>query len=394
MTQSITQLIIGFVIARFVPPEDLGLWTTLNLAVTYVSFLQAGLISGLNRELPYSYGKGNTQEAKKLAGTVQSITIITSIIILLAGLLCSVFYQFENVKIKYGVLAITIYIISLFFQNYLTSTYRSNNSFITLSKIQVINSIINLLSIIIIIYFAYYGLIIKSAIVSVLYTFHLFIARPINVGFIIDKNSLIKILKTGLPIWGLSYIESLASTFDKILLLKFSDLSSVGLYSFALYGYSLFLVLSITISKYISPRMSYKYGLNNDKKILWNYFKKITFFITIAQLLLVLVALSVLPYFTSSFFPQYKESIKAMQILVCAGMFKGSIIGVNVLISIKALKYLSLYQLIYSILLLISPLIGIKLFENPIIGVSYGLLFANILNFVSGYYLTYIAIGK
>lgn len=391
MTQSMVQLLLGLAIAKFISPEDLGLWTTLNLAVTYVSFLQAGLISGLNRELPYTLGQGNNKEAREIAGTVQSITLITTIVITFIGLFYFFSHQFQNDKIKYGVLAITIHIVSLFFQNYFTSTYRSNNSFITLSKIQVINAFINLLSIVLIIYLAYYGLIIKTAIVSVLFTIHLFIKRPISVGFIINKKSLIKIMKTGLPIWGLAYIESLASTVDKILLLKFSDLSSVGLYSFAFYGYSIFLVLSMTIAKYISPKLNYIYGLNNDKKQLWSYFKKITLFITIIQFSLALIALLILPQFINTFFYQYKESIQAMQILVCAGMFKGSIIGVNVLISIKALNYLAWYQIIYSLLLIIFPFVGIKIFENPIIGVSYGLLFANILNFISGYYISYIA---
>lgn len=394
MSQSMTQLIIGLVIAKFIPPEDLGLWTTLNLAVTYTSFMQAGLISGLNRELPYTLGQGNKKEAQNLAGTVQSITLITTILIFLAGILLFVFYQFNNDKIKYGLLSITIFIISLFFQNYFTSTYRSNNSFISLSKIQVTNAILNLLSLVLIIYFAYYGLILKSAIVSVLYTIHLYIARPISIRFTINKNYLIKIMKTGLPIWGLAYIESLASTMDKILLLKFSDLSSVGIYSFAFYGYSLFLVLSVTIAKYISPKLSFIYGMNNDKKQLWGYFKKITLLTILIQLPLALIAFLVMPYFTYSFFPQYIESIRAMQILVCAGMFKGSIIGVNVLISIKAFKYLSFYQITYSLLLLISPFVGIQIFENPIIGVSFGILFANILNFISGYYFTYIATIK
>lgn len=391
MTQSMVQLLLGLAIAKFISPEDLGLWTTLNLAVTYVSFLQAGLISGLNRELPYTLGQGNNKEAREIAGTVQSITLITTIVITFIGLFYFFSHQFQNDKIKYGVLAITIHIVSLFFQNYFTSTYRSNNSFITLSKIQVINAFINLLSIVLIIYLAYYGLIIKTAIVSVLFTIHLFIKRPISVGFIINKKSLIKIMKTGLPIWGLAYIESLASTVDKILLLKFSDLSSVGLYSFAFYGYSIFLVLSMTIARYISPKLNYIYGLNNDKKQLWSYFKKITLFITIIQFSLALIALLILPQFINTFFYQYNESIQAMQILVCAGMFKGSIIGVNVLISIKALNYLAWYQIIYSLLLIIFPFVGIKIFENPIIGVSYGLLFANILNFISGYYISYIA---
>lgn len=391
MLQSITQLIVGFVIARFIPPEDLGLWTTLNLAVTYTSFLQAGLISGLNRELPYSYGEGKYQEAENMAGTVQSITVLTTILLLCIGLSFFFLYQFDDNKIKYGVIAVTLYIIFLFFQNYFTSTYRSKNSFIVLSKIQIFNALLNVLSIIVIVYFAYYGLILKTVIVSGLFTLHLYLSRPIKVGFVINRRSLIKILKTGLPIWGLAYIESLASTFDKILLLKFSDLSNVGLYTFAYYGYSFFLIFSTTVGKYISPRMSYKYGVNNDKKKLWNYFKKITLLIVVIQAILAIIGVSILPFLVSSLFPQYVGSTKAMQILVFAGMSKGSIVGVNVLISIKSMKHLSIYQISYSVLLVLCPLIGILSFDNPIIGVSFGLLFSNAFNFVVGFYVTYIA---
>lgn len=388
LIHSLVQLIVGFVIAIYVPPKDLGLWTTLNLAVTYTGFLQAGLISGLNRELPFSLGKRKYREAKIMAGTVQSITVVTSVLILLAGIICFLFLKFDNNKIKYGVLAITIYIISLFFQNYFTSTYRSNSSFISLSKIQTINAVINFISIVLIIYLAYYGMILKSVIVSCLFTLHLFIERPIKVGFIISKKLLSKILKTGLPIWLLAYSESLASTSDKIWLLKYSDLSSVGIYSFAFYGYSLFLILSSTIAKYITPRMTYNYGLNNNKKAIWKYFKKTTSFIFIFQFIIMLGSISIIPDIISKFFSQYISSIRPMQILIIAGMLKGSIIGVNALISIKAIKHLTIYQIIYSILLLGFPLIGIKLFNDPIIGVCYGILIANLINFGSGVFLT------
>ena len=45
-----------------------------------------------------------------------------------------------------------------------------------------------------------------------------------------------KLIKVGFPIFSLAYVESIASTIDKVWLIKFSDLTNLGLYSFGLYA--------------------------------------------------------------------------------------------------------------------------------------------------------------
>ena len=391
IARAFASLVVGFFIAKYVSPEDLGIWATLNLAVTYSLFIQAGLINGLNLELPYTYGKGDVELGRRMAGTVQTYTFFTAIIILTAGIIFFLNIPASNLKYKFGTIAITFFIILSFYQNYLLSTFRSNNSFNKLSVIQIIDTCVNLLSLVLVAYYSYYGLIIKAVIVIFIYVLLLHFSRPIKVKFIWDKIAFLKLIKVGLPIFGLVYLDSFSSNIDKLLLINFSSLIDVGLYSFAFYSLTLFSLFSSSIASYIYPRMTYNYGLNNDKLVLWKYVKNITLLLVIIQLPLAIIGYYAIPIAITTYFPNYLMSIKTMQILIFAGFFKGSVIGVNVLWSIKNWKYMICYQVIYSLLLFTSTYIGIISYSIKIEGIAYGVLIANMINLLSASYLTYRA---
>lgn len=391
IAKALATIIVGIAIAKYISPEDLGIWTTLNLLITYSLFVQAGLINGLNLELPLAYGQGNNEFAKKMAGTVQTFTLISSSLVLIIGISYFLFFQETNTKIKYGLLSMTLLIGLSFYQNYLLSTFRSNNSFIKLSVIQTIDAGVNIATLVLVIYFSYYGLIIKAVLVILIYVLLLHIFRPIKVRLIWDKNAFKKVMKVGLPIFGLVYLDSLSSTIDRLFLLKYSNFSDVGLYSFAFYALSVFTLFSTSIASYIYPRMTYSYGQTNDKHILWLYVKKLTLGLIAFQVPFAIVGYIIIPKAIITYFPNYTPSISSMQILLFAGLFKGSVIGVNALWSLKNWKYMIIYQAFYSLLLITLTYSGIKLFENKVEGVSYGVFFANLINMVSGLYLTYLA---
>ena len=86
VSKAFAQMVVGFIVAKFVTPRDFGLWSTLNLALTYSLFMQSGLINGLNRELPYLFGKGEEKEAMRMAGTVQTYTLFLVILTILVSI--------------------------------------------------------------------------------------------------------------------------------------------------------------------------------------------------------------------------------------------------------------------------------------------------------------------
>lgn len=391
VVKAFAQMVVGFVIAKYIAPKDFGLWATINLALTYSLFLQSGLINGLNRELPYLFGKNEEAEAIRMAGTVQTFNLIVSILVILLAVLVVAVFSFESDKMAYGVLAIVVIIVLNYYQNYLFSTFRSKDSFLQLSLIQFIHAAVNMATIVFVVYFSYYGMVIKAIIISLVYVLLLHYYRPIRVGFLWDKEALMKLIKVGLPIFSLAYIESIASTADRLWIIKYATITDVGLYSFGFYAFSSFTIFPSSIASYIYPKMTYDYGRTHDKLIMWRYVKKITLLLLLVLTPIAIVGYFICPYLIQHFFPEYINSASSMQILLIAGVFSGAVIGVNALWSMKSWKHMIIYQLFFSALLVICPYIGIITFENKLEGISYGVLLAHAINLIAGVLITYLA---
>ncbi|MGX9984898.1 lipopolysaccharide biosynthesis protein [Soonwooa purpurea] len=392
--KALATILAGFFIAKYVSPEDLGLWTAISIALSYSMFIQGGINNGLNLELPFAYGLGDVKKAEKLAGVAQTFSIVTSIIILIVGVTSFIFYPTEDIKLRLGILGITFVIILTFYQTYLSSTYRSNDSFTKLSRIQLCEAFFNLSTILLVYYFSYYGMILKTVITLLFFVILLHHYRPIKIGLIWDKEIFFHLLRVGLPIFILVLLDSFANTIDKVWLIKYTDMSQVGLYSFGLYSLNLFVLFSSSIASYVYPKMTYSYAKLKDKVLLWDYMKKITLLLLIIQTPLVIAGYFLMPFFVENYFPQYKGGVIILQILLFAGLFKGSVIGVNILWSMKSWKYMYIYQIIYTVLLIACTFIGVKFNQNKMTGVALGVLFANFVNFISALILSYQATHK
>lgn len=384
-------MLVGFVIAKFVTPGDFGLWNTINLALVYSLFLQAGLINGLNRELPYLFGKGQDKEAVLMAGTVQTFTLFAILLVVVVGLVCLFFIPLANLKMLYGAVGLLFIIVFNFYQNYLFSTFRSKDSFLQLSKIQFIHAFVNVATLVFVVYYSYYGMVIKAVVVSLVYLWFLHHYRPVRVGLLWNKTAFYKLLKVGLPIFSLAYIEAVAATADKLWIIKYSNVTDVGLYAFGFYALSSFIIFPSSIASYIYPKMTYNYGKTHDKLILWRYVKKITIILLVVLTPIATLGYFICPLLINKFFPNYILSAPIMQILLFAGVFSGAVIGVNALWSLKAWKYMIIYQVFFSILLVTLPYAGIRLFENKLEGISFGILLTHIINLFSGVGITYLA---
>lgn len=389
--KSLASILVSLVIAKYISPNELGLWSSISLVLIYSNFLQGGIINGLNLELPYAYGKGEIKKGNKLASVARTYIIFIAIISLFVGLLFFLIYPTSNDKVKWSILSISLIIPITFYQNYLLSTFRSNNSFLKLSYIQIIESILNIVTLAFIVYYAYYGMLVKSVLVILMYTLLLHLSRPIRVKHYWDKRVFMDLIKVGFPIFSLAYVESIASTIDKVWLIKFSDLTNLGLYSFGLYAITMVTLISSSIASYIYPRMTYNYGQNNNKIILWRMVKKITLILFIILMPIVIIGTFLIPYFIESFFPAYILSTKTMQVLLIAGLFKGCAIGVNVLWSMKKWKYMFFYQATYTLLLISITYLCFRILDFTIEGLALGVLIANIVNFLNAMVLSYKA---
>lgn len=389
--RALATLLSGFIIAKFISPSDFGLWTALSILISYALIFQGGLINGLNLELPLALGEGDVRKGHLYAAVTQSGTAMVTVMVLAVGVLTFFTYPFSSDKERFGFAGIVLIICCTYFQNYFLSTFRSNNQFLKLSYIQIAEALLNFVTIALVFYYGFYGLVLKAVSVIFIYVIVLAFYRPIKVHFVWKKKIFIKLLKVGLPIFALAYVEVFALTLDKVFLLRYTNLQSVGIYSFAFYAFAFTTLFSNSLASYIYPKLTYKYGETKNKLILWQYVKRLTTILLIIQIPFVLVGLYVIPLMVNHYFPQYVLSIIPMQLLLVAGVLKGATIGSNVMWSIKKWKYMIIYQVAYASAFIVFIYMFVNIFENKIIGVSAAVAVANLLNLINCCYLSYKA---
>jgi O-antigen/teichoic acid export membrane protein len=392
LAMSAAGMLAGIVVVHYIAPHDMGLWSSVNLAMTYSVFVLAGVQNGLSRELPYYLGAENKEMATHLAATTLFYTVGGCVLALLggAGTVLFLVWKHADVKLIYSVAAITLVLIFKFYSGFLFVTFRSKSSFLALSRVQMWQTFIIFLSLPLI-FLGYGGMVLRVVALAgfALYLMHRMRPMPVLPSW--SKDSFVLLLKTGIPIFATDYIASCAATFDKVALLRFGGLEQVGLYTLALTAFSAFQVVPISIAHYVYPRMSHHFGRTNNPRILWGMAWKSSIIVAGCMLPLAIAGSFILPIAVKFLFPKYITGIQAAEIALFTGVAYGATLGTNALLSMKAWSHLIAYQLSSSAMMAVGPFLGIRLFSSPLSGVAYGMLGANVLTAVLGLVITFVA---
>jgi O-antigen/teichoic acid export membrane protein len=389
---SVAQLISGIIIVHFISPHDVGLWTSVCLALAYAFFLLAGVQNGLSRELPYYLGAGKDGMARRLAATTLFYTTGSCVLIMLggAGTVAFLIRKHSDTKLTYAVVAITFLIIFKFYQNYLFITFRSKNSFIDLARVQMWQAALMIVALPLL-FLGFNGLLLRFVIVGALCLYLMHRVRPIIVSPIWKTDSFLLLLKTGIPIFATDYIFNCANTLDKVALLKFGGVEQVGFYALAGSAGAAFAVIPQSIGHYVYPRMSHHYGRTNNPRVLWSLVWKTTLIVLASMIPIAVVGSLLLPIAVKILFPKYLAGIHAAQITLFSTAIYGASTGAVALLSLKAWSHLIAQQLSFAGLLAVAPFIGIRVFASPLNGVAYGMLGANLLGAILSLAITFAA---
>lgn len=376
---SFAQIISNIFILSYINPDELGIWNSLLLFQTYAMFLQAGIINGLNRELPFYLGKKDHEYAKSLAGSALYFFLISILLCCIIGILLFFFFSKELLIFRLTLLGIVIITITKFYENYLTSTFRSSHSFERLSKAYFFRGLYLIISVILVVLYDYKGYIIRMVTTAILMSTYLHFIRPIKAQPKFRLPDFKLLVKVGFPIFILSYIYQTSSTVDRLFLIKFSNFEMVGFYSLGYMVYSSFKSLPLTLANYIYPKMTYSFGSVNNSALLINQAFRINITIFLLMLPIAILGYFLLPLLIPLFFPNYIHGISAAQILLFAAVLSGSTIGVNAIWSMKIWKYIVPIQLLGALVNVISIYTGIKIFNDTLIGVSIGVVVSQFL---------------
>ena len=372
---SICSMISGMVMMRYITPEDLGLWQSVRLAVTYAPFVMAGVTNGLSRELPYYFGRADDAGAARLAGTAQLYLLGAGLLVLMGGVASLLVLRHHETKLLWAVAAVTVSIIATFYTNYLIVTFRSSKAFKDYSKIKLVEALCTVGTIPLVIYLGYGGMLGRILILALLVLACMHWLRPLRISPCWNWDSLVSLLKTGVPIFALDYVASSASTCDRLVLLKLGGVATVGYYWLALTAREAISIVPGALSEYIYPRMSYSYGQHHDPVRLWRMAVKSSLLVVAFMIPAVAVGWFLMPPVVSKLFPKYTEAVTAAQWLLVAAIFSGATLGRMAIWSMKDWKLMTWYQVLSIVFTIAGPVLGGWLGqETPLLGVSLGIL--------------------
>jgi O-antigen/teichoic acid export membrane protein len=313
MISNVVRIISGILVARFVLPQMLGTFNGMGIIIGYLPILQLGVMNGLNRELPYCFGKGEIDKAKRYASVAQFWEVALSSLAFTVLTLISFYYLFQAQYLfaagffAYGLSAIYHY----YGQNYLQILFRTNHDFNKLSNISLIIAFFSLITVVLVWKWQFYGLCLRSIILIAVEMYFLWKWKPLYVLPTWDFQVMKEIVIIGMPIFIVGIVFALWTTLQNTLVLKMGGAEQFGFFALAVMIENSMAIVEHSVAQVIYPKMAYEYGSGKGVNDLMKISFKPILYVFIFLIPSVLIAWYILPFAIELLLPKYMSGIEA-----------------------------------------------------------------------------------
>lgn len=308
-------MLSGFLVIRLLSPGDVGIYNGVGIYLGYLLLGHGGILNGLGREFPFQRGKGNDFLAFRMASSAWVLSITLSAISSIIFLGISIYF-FINHNNLVGLVYLS-YVITGFFSllngQYLPLLYRNNEDFISLSKQNSMFGIANIVSVLFVVFFGFYGLIIRGISLAAYQFYLLFRNKPVKLRWDYYFDDYKKLFKTGFPIYLIGYINSLWATILYNIIFKTGGAIAFGLYSISSIIQGAIGVIPTAFGVITYPRMTtmFAQGSSVEKIIKGNL--KVLLFQFGFLLVIAITTVLLLPILIPLILPKYMGGILAAQ---------------------------------------------------------------------------------
>lgn len=383
-------LMAGVLVLRWIEPASMGVWQTLLLVQSWLNLIRLGVLNGMNRELPYLFGRNQTAAAYRTAQIAQFHAMLCSVLAAAGFAVSLVFLWTWGEAWTWGLAAMLIVAATGFYNGYLQATFRSHEEFDRLSRVQWLQAAFLLLLPVFAWRWGFAGFCVHAALQGILVTGCAHALRPIRRPPAFDWKVARQLLATGLPLFVSSYLYAVGLGLERVVLLYRGDVALLGMYSPAVAVLSAMAVVPAAVAMYLYPQMSFRLGQTQDPRQLW----KLSRFAIAASvgcgLPVVLLGWPLIPPVVAEWFPAYTPAVPAMRISLLTGLMLGFASGTTLLGSLKAWRL----QYIY-----VGTFLAAKAFfpwywssgPDPVTGVAWGGLLAVTVTAVVAVWVAYRA---
>lgn len=395
---NVLNMLSGIIIIKWVSPQFMGIWGAYAVFQTYGTFLQLGVLNGLNREFPFLLGANKKEVAHQLAATAKAVSFICTGLALLLFCIGGYILTFSEQANSYHFFAygaVAFIGSSEFYKNYLIVIARANKAFSGLYKAYFFQCFVILISLILVYFWGFKGMVIRFVLIAFTLIIFLHIFRPLSIPAQFRKKNFITLFKIGRLIFSFGYIQGITNTFNRFVILYFANTTVLGLYSPVLALVNAVKILPSTLGQIIYPQMSFKIGEGTTKSQLWRLVWKPFYGLAIMIIPISIALWFIIPWGFNLMFPEYVSSILPAQIILISAPITGALIGINIFNSLKEWKSMTVVTVMKVVFYSLSLIVGAYIFKDDVlVGVSLGLVIADYLFVFSSLLLVRNRISK
>jgi O-antigen/teichoic acid export membrane protein len=323
----------SLLVARFIGPEVNGLYRSFTIPMMYLTFLHLGTFDGLWRQIPFYTGQGKPEKVEALASSAGAWNVIASSAVSVGFLICALYSLWNHDW--YGVVGWSTQALlcwGVLYSGYVSAIYRTLSEFISLARIQLMQSVMNFVLIILLPFLQFFGLCIRAAVSTVAGVWLLHDSRPLKVRYKLDLKALGEVLKVGLPLslWG-NLNTSIWVAAENSLILYFGGVTHLGLFTAAYALREGINIVPIAINQVLMPRIVEGFARdesvrNANAKTAW-----LTVALTAAMTLIILVLMLLLDELVPILIPKYVEGLPLMRLCLWFGVVQTAALPLNTL---------------------------------------------------------------
>jgi len=318
------QFINQYFSAFLLGPVVFGIWQGSRLILSYGGCAGLGSAEGMSREIPILRGKREEEKTVDVKNVSFLFNFFTTLCVSTVIFIVSFFIKLNPTTVL-SLRFVALILIIQFFKSFLEGWLKANNKFDIISKMAVIEGIGAAASVILIFFFSFAGFLAGCALnlfLSALYGY-------LKSGFTFEvkwDSKLIKLLiKIGFPIMLLGLSDALFYTVDRLLILKFLNVESLGFYSLGTLVFTPAMFIFYASSSVMYPRFAERFGATGRDSELKKFIILPIRILSLVTTFIIGAIVVVLPVMIRLFLPAYIEGIMPAQIIIFGLFFSYSI---------------------------------------------------------------------
>lgn len=333
MTSSVLGAIGALIVARFLGPNETGLFRAFTIPLMYLTFLHMGTFDGLHRQIPYYIGKRMPEKVESLASSAGAWNFVVSSIVSIGFVIYSIYsFWHHDFYGMVGWLSQALCCWGVLYSGYLSATYRTINQFVALGRIQMVQAILNFGMIVIVPYLKFYGLCVRSAFSAIagVWLFHR--NRPLKIDYYFDTKALGELFKIGIPFsfWGSLYTSVWTAT-ESTLMLSLGGVTGLGLFSVATVIREGMNIIPLSVYQVLTPRVVEAFARegsirNANARSMW-----LAAGLTVLMALAIIVVSLLLDVLVPLAVPKYVEGIPLIKVCLWFALIQAASLPLNTL---------------------------------------------------------------